>query len=57
MGILSSSALSAAVSAAIWIVISALTGGGIVFVILGAVACGLVVFVIGYSLRQTAIRR
>ncbi|MHB8233472.1 MAG: hypothetical protein ACYDHT_02345 [Solirubrobacteraceae bacterium] len=57
MSMFSSSALSATISALIWILISALTGGGPAFVILGAVACGLVVFVLGYSIRQVVIRR
>lgn len=57
VSMLSSSALSAAVSAVIWVVISVLTGGGAAFVILGAIACGLVVFVIGYSIRRMVIRR
>jgi hypothetical protein len=54
---LSSSALSAAISAVIWIVISALTGGSAAFVILGAILCALVVFVVGYSIRRVAIHR
>jgi hypothetical protein len=54
---LSSSALSATISAVIWIVISAVTGGSVAFVIVGAILCGLVVFVIGYSLRRLLIHR
>jgi hypothetical protein len=57
VSILSSSALSATISAVIWIVISALTGGSTAFVILGAILCGLVVFVVGYSVRRVAIHR
>jgi hypothetical protein len=51
---LSSSGLSAIISAVIWIVISAFTGGPAAFVILGAILCGLVVFVVGYSVRRVA---
>jgi hypothetical protein len=54
---LASSALSATIAAAIWIVISALTGGPAAFVILGAILCGLVVFVVGLFFRRVAIRR
>jgi hypothetical protein len=54
---LSSSALSATISAVIWIVISAVTGAPVAFVIVGAILCGLVVFVIGYSLRRLLIHR
>jgi hypothetical protein len=54
---LSSSALSAMISAVIWIVISALTGGPVAFVILGAILCGLIVFVVGYSIRRVAVHR
>ena len=54
---LSSSAASAAVSAVIWIVISAFTGSPAAFVIFGAILCGLVVFVVGYSIRRVAIHR
>jgi hypothetical protein len=54
---LSSSAPSATISAVIWVVISALTGGSAAFVILGAVLCGLVVFVVGYVIRRVAIDR
>jgi hypothetical protein len=57
VSILSSSALSAAISAAIWIVISGLTGGPAAFVIIGAILCGLGVFVVGYSVRRVAIHR
>jgi hypothetical protein len=57
VSILSSSALSAAVSAVIWIVISTLTGGPAAFVILGAILCGLVVFVVGYGVRRAVIHR
>jgi hypothetical protein len=55
VSMLSSSALAATISAAIWIVISMLTGGPAAFVILGAILCGLVVFVVGYSIRRVAI--
>jgi hypothetical protein len=51
----SSSAISAAISAVIWIVISVLTGAPAALVILGAILCGLVVFVVGYSIRRVAI--
>jgi len=54
---LSSSAASAAISAVIWIVISAFTGSPAAFVIFGAILCGLVVFVVGYSIRRVAIHR
>jgi hypothetical protein len=54
---LSSSALSATIAAVIWIVISALTEGPAAFVILGAILCGLVVFVVGYIIRRVAIHR
>jgi hypothetical protein len=54
---LSSSSLSATISAVIWIVISAFTGAPAAFVILGAILCGLVVFVVGYSIRRVAIHR
>ena len=47
--------LTAIISAVIWIVISAFTGGPAAFVILGAILCGLVVFVVGYSIRRVAI--
>jgi hypothetical protein len=57
VSMLSSSALSATISAVIWIVISALTGGPAAFVILGAILCGLVVFVVGYTIRRVAIHR
>ena len=57
VSMLSSSALSAAISAVIWIVISALTGGSAAFVILGAILCALVVFGVGYSIRRVAIHR
>jgi hypothetical protein len=53
---LSSSALSAILSAVIWIVISAVTGGPAAFVIVGGILCGLVVFVIGYSFRRLAFQ-
>ena len=55
VSMLSSSALSAAISAVIWVVISAFTGGPAAFVSLGAILCGLVVFVVGYSIRRVAI--
>jgi hypothetical protein len=54
---LSSSAASAAISAVTWIVISAFTGSPAAFVIFGAILCGLVVFVVGYSIRRVAIHR
>jgi hypothetical protein len=54
---LSSSALSATISAVIWIVISALTGGPAAFAIIGAILCGFVVFVVGYLIRRVAIHR
>lgn len=57
MSMLSSSALSAAISAVIWLMISAFTGGPAAFVILGAILCGFVVFVVGYGIRRVAIHR
>jgi hypothetical protein len=53
----SSSGLAATISALIWIVISAFTGAPAAFVILGALLCGLVVFVVGFSIRRAAIPR
>jgi hypothetical protein len=57
VSILSVSGVSAAISAMIWIVISAFTGSSTAFVILGAILCGFVVFVVGYSIRRVAIHR
>jgi len=47
----SSSLLSAGISALIWLVISLATGGSALFSVGGAIACGVVVFVIGYVIR------
>jgi hypothetical protein len=55
MRILSNGGLSATISAVIWIVISAFTGAPATFVILGAIICGLVVFLVGYGIRRVAI--
>jgi VIT1/CCC1 family predicted Fe2+/Mn2+ transporter len=57
VSILSSSGVSATISALIWIAISAFTGDPAAFVILGAILCGLVVFVVGYSIRRVAVHR
>jgi hypothetical protein len=48
----SSSLLSAAISALIWVVISFATGGSAGFSLGGAIVCGVVVFVIGYAFRR-----
>jgi hypothetical protein len=57
VSILLSNGLLATISALIWIVISAFTGAPASFVILGAILCGFVVFVVGYSIRRVAIHR
>jgi len=54
---LGSSLLSAAISAVIWIVISFATGGSVLFSLGGGIACGVVVFIIGYSLRRLFLAR
>jgi hypothetical protein len=53
----SNSAVPAIISAVIWILISAFTGGPAEFVILGGLLCGLVVFVLGYSIRRVVLHR
>ncbi len=53
----SSSLLSAAISAVIWIVISLATGASALFAIGGGIACGVVVFVIGYGVRRLVLAR
>jgi hypothetical protein len=50
-----SPALVAAISAAIWVVISALTAGPPAFAIVGGVLCGMVVFVIGHTIRRASL--
>lgn len=57
VSMISSSALSAAISAVIWIVISVVTGGSAAFVIVGGLLCALVVFVVGYSFRRLVLHR
>jgi hypothetical protein len=47
---------SAVISALIWLVISLATGGSALFSVGGAVACGIVVFVIGYVVRLVVAR-
>jgi len=54
---LSGSLLPAAVAAALWIVISFATGGPVLFSLVGGIACGVVVFVIGYAIRLAVGRR
>ena len=51
-----SSLTSAVISALIWLVISLATGGSALFSVGGAVACGIVVFVIGYVVRLLVAR-
>lgn len=52
MTMLTSSLLPAAISAAIWIVISFATGATALFALGGGVACGIVAFIIGYGFRR-----
>lgn len=49
---LASNLLSAAIAALIWIVISFATGGSVLFSLGGGIACGVVVFIIGYCFRH-----
>jgi hypothetical protein len=55
--ILGSTLLSAAIAAVIWIVISFATGGSVLFSLGGGIACGVVVFVIGYGIRRLVLAR
>lgn len=54
---LGSSLLPAAIAALIWIVVSFATGGSVLFSLGGGIACGVVVFVIGYSIRRLVLDR
>jgi hypothetical protein len=49
--------LSSAISALIWIIIAFASGGSVLFSLGGGVACGVVVFVIGYSFRRLVLDR
>jgi hypothetical protein len=51
------SLLSAAIAAILWIVISFATGGTVLFSLGGGIALGIVVFVIGYSIRLLVMQR
>jgi hypothetical protein len=53
---ISSSLLSAAIAALIWVVISFATGASAGFSLGGAILCGVVVFGIGYAWRLYAGR-
>ncbi len=55
--ILLSSLLSAGIGAVIWIVVSAVTGASTLFVIVGGIGCGLVIFAIQYPLRRLVFKR
>jgi hypothetical protein len=55
--ILTSSLLSAAIGALIWIVISAVTGASAAFAIVGGILCGVVIFAIQYPLRRVILKR
>ncbi|MGH2844134.1 MAG: hypothetical protein ACRDKL_11215 [Solirubrobacteraceae bacterium] len=48
-------AIPAVIAAGIWVVVSALTSGPAVFVVVGGVLCGLVTFVIGSGIRRVAL--
>jgi len=52
-----SSLISAVIAAALWIIISFATGGPVVFSLVGGIACGVVVFIIGYAIRLVIGRR
>jgi NhaP-type Na+/H+ or K+/H+ antiporter len=52
-----SALLPAVIGAALWIVISYATGGTTLFSIGGGILIGVIIFVIGYGLRQTFDRR
>jgi hypothetical protein len=54
---LGSSLLSAAIAALLWIIISFATGGGVLFSLGGGIACGVVVFIIGYAVRRLVFDR
>lgn len=54
---LGSSLISAAIAAVIWVVVSFATGGSVLFSLGGGIACGVVVFIIGYSFRRLFLDR
>ena len=49
---LGSSLISAAIAALIWIVISLVTGAGVLFAVGGGILVGVVVLIIGYGFRR-----
>jgi hypothetical protein len=51
------SLLSAAICAAIWIIISFATGGTVLFSLGGGVLIGVIVFIIGYAFRRLVLER
>jgi hypothetical protein len=54
---LGSSLVSAAIAALLWIIISFATGGTALFSLGGGILCGVVVFIIGYSIRRLVLDR
>jgi hypothetical protein len=52
-----SSLLPAAIAALLWIIISFATGGSVLFSLGGGIACGVVVFIIGYGVRRLVFDR
>jgi hypothetical protein len=52
-----SSLISGAIAAVLWIVISLVTGASVAFSLVGGIACGVVVFVIGYLIRLIVLDR
>jgi hypothetical protein len=51
------SLLSAGIGAVIWIVVSFATGGKVLFSLGGGILLGIVIFIIGYSVRLLFMRR
>jgi hypothetical protein len=52
-----SSLISGVIAAVLWIVISLVTGASVTFSLVGGIACGAVVFVIGYVFRLLVLDR